>query len=76
MRSIRGLTEAGGSRKNVSSCESCDCVDDDEYDDSEYDSDENENDSDENEEDEDILNQGEMTDITNDMALGSKRRAT
>jgi hypothetical protein len=64
--------------KNVSSCESSDCVDEDEYDDSAYDS--NEIDSDEidsdEDEDEDILNQGEMTDIMNDMALGSKRRAT
>jgi hypothetical protein len=52
--------------KNVSSCESSDCVDEDEYDDSEYDSDENE----------DILDQGEVTDTMNDMALGSEQRAT
>jgi hypothetical protein len=49
--------------KGLSSCESSDCVDEDEFDESEYDSDE----------DEDILDEGEMADILNDMALGGKQ---
>jgi hypothetical protein len=51
--------------KAMSSCESSYCLDKDEFDDSEYDSDE----------DEDILDEGEMADIMNDMALGRKQHA-